>query len=263
LIFIELKKFFEWASRAGLIVLEMPFILSIFQYRLKYTGSSQRHDAVPLKHARMLRSYFAEKAQGDFRWRLLNLMLELLCGSSMRPNQICKMRVSRIRLIGEGEFCFVYSLTKVSGGDFTGSPVSTDVYNMLSEVINESAEMRERCPDDDIRDCVFLYEGCNGFVRLRENNLRSSLAFACKELDIPVYSPYSFRRTFATVWDELDRKLGHHGDLAAQAMGHRKYKTTVEHYIDRSFEEFRRVGDAFKVSSDEMMRQEYVDLLKK
>ena len=255
--FLEIRKFFEWAGERGFIRAENVFTLTCFQHRQRNSYPKQKRNAVPLEHVRKLLAYFEEKARESFRWRLFFLMLNLLCGTKFRPNQICKMNVLDISLFEEGDVCFIDGVTKVSSGDTESSPVSRDVYNMLAEVIDASAEMRERCHDEALRECVFLYESCNGFVRLRENNFRSALGVACKDLGIPVYPPYSFRRTYATVWDELDRLLGHHGDLAAQGMGHAQYKTTVEHYIDRTFKEFLRVGDANSISSDEYMLKEY------
>lgn len=260
-IFGGLRKFFEWANEQHHIVVETEIAINCLKYRAVGCSTSTRGNAIPRQDLDRLLGRMAMEGELSYRAKLLYVIVNMLAVTRFRPSQVCIMDIQAIRLEDRGQYCFIHGLTKISHGDKTWSLAPASVYADLESLVNSSAAMRERCYDPNIRDKVFLYETANGFDFIRETDVKLAMEQACINLELPHWTPYSLRKMHATVWDELDRMLGYHGELAAQAMGHKKYDTTRRHYIDRSFEEFKRVGGAMMLGSDEMMEREYQELL--
>ena len=261
MVFGILRRFFSWTNERKFIVAESEMALDCLKFRSRSEEPAIKKAAIPRQDLDRILGRLAMEAERSYRAKLIFVMADMLAVTRFRPSQICIMNIQSIRLSEHKDFCIIDGVTKVSHGDKTTSIATMDVYRNLSAIIEESAGMRERCYDPSIRDMVFLYEGVNGFDFLREADLKLAIQIACKALELPNWTPYNVRRLYATIWDELDRELGYHGELAAQAMGHKDFDTTNRHYIDRTFEEFRRVQDADLISTDEMMMREYQTLL--
>ena len=257
LIFGNLRHFFEWTNERRLLVAETEMAIECFQFKSCSDEAPLKKAAIPREDVNRILGRLAMEAERSYRAKLIYVIVDMLSVTRFRPSQICVMNVQDIHILDYKDYCIIKGATKVSRGDKTSSYATMEVYNNLSAIIEESAEMRERCYDPSIRDKVFLYEGTNGFDYIQETDVKLAIQIACEILELPRWSPYNFRRLYATVWDELDRLLGYHGELAAQAMGHQDYDVTNRHYIDRTFEEFRRVQDADLISTDEMMMREY------
>ena len=256
-----LRRFFEWTTNSGLLVADSKIPLSCLRYRAEPGTSSRAGRAVPIEDINRILDRMAKEAERSHRARLIYVITIIQATTRIRPSEICKMDIRSILLEQCGNYYKINDLQKTSRGNKVTTPISTEVYQALSSLIADSAEMRERCYDPVLRNMVFLYEGTNGFTRIKEQDYKLALAQTCDALGLPHWRPYDLRRTVATVWDELDRELEYHGELAAQAMGHKHYSTTREHYIDRTFEEFRRVQDADQISTDEMLLKEYQRLM--
>lgn len=258
----SMRTFFTWTTRQRLIVAENDIAIQILRYREKRNAPSFQTKAIPREDCYRILGRLAMEAERSYRNKIIFTVVNLMATTSFRPSQICHMDIRTIQLSHSKSYCVITGVSKTSKADKQKSIVHPEAYEWLSSLITESAEMRDRCYDQDIRNMVFLYEGTNGFTVIREADLKQELERVCDILELPHWTPYSFRRMHATVWDELDRALGHHGEIAALGMGHKSYDTTRKHYIDRSFREFRRVNGAALISTDEQMKQEFDTLCK-
>ena len=252
-----LRRFFTWTDKQQLITAENGTIIECLKYRVHGNTSSTRGKAMPRADYDRIIGRMAMEGERDYRAKLIYVIVYMLSVTRFRPSQICNMDIRSLRLVKNKDYCIIKGMTKVSRGDKASGLATLEIYEMLSSLLEESAEMRETCYDRDIKDFIFLYRTANGFDRIREADVKQALERACDTLELPHWTPYSLRKMYATIWDELDRLLGYHGELAAQAMGHKNYKTTRENYIDRSFEEFRRLEDADQISTDEMLLKEF------
>lgn len=261
LILNALRAFFSWTDRENLLKADTDIVLSGFKYRSEGVYQSKAAKAIPIEDYDRLLGRLAMESERSYRAKLVFAIVNIIAMTGFRPSQVCKMDTQSVRLIDKMDYCLVKNLKKTSRGDKSESIVTIGVYNILENIIEESSSLREKCYDPAIRDLIFIYQTANGVDYIREVDVKQAMEQACDVLEMPRWTPYSLRRLHATIWDELDRQLGYHGELAAQAMGHKYYKTTRHHYIDRTFKEFRRVQDADLISTDEMMRREYEQIL--
>lgn len=261
-IFGELRNFFIWTNNNGLITAQSDYTIECLAYHAEGIYTRTKQQAIPRQDADRILGRMSMEAERSYRGAVMFTIVALLASTCFRPSQICCMNVQSITLCIEDGYCTIRGVTKISKGDKSESIAHPQAYNWLTDIIGRSAEMRERCYDRDVNDKVFLLDGDTGFRVVKESDVKEEIARVCDILELPRWTPYSFRKMYATVWDELDRSLGYHGELAAQGMGHSSYKTTRDHYIDRTFEEFQRMDGAELISSDEMMLQEYEQFLK-
>ena len=261
-VFGVLRRFFEWTDKQRYIIAESEIALKSLRYHPESIPVPTMKKAIPRQDFDLLIKYLKKEGEHSFRAKLIYTIINILAVTRFRPSQTCIMDVQSIHLDYYGEFCFIRGVTKVSRGDKTWSLATAKIYHDLEILINSSADLRDRCFDPSIHDKVFLYESANGFDFVREIDVKQAMEQACNALGLPHWTPYSIRKMHATVWDELDHKLGYQGELVSQAMGHKSYDMTRLHYIDKSFKEFRRVEGANLISTDEMMRREFEELTK-
>lgn len=257
-----LRNFFEWAVMQNYLKAEADVTLNILHYRAEGVYPTMPKVAIPREDVQRILDRFKMEAGHSHRGLLIYTIVTMLATTQFRPSQICIIRPRDIQLFKDRGFCVINGVTKTSCGDMTRCITSPDTYDLLVNVIANTAEIRETCYNPVYRDLLFIYRGSNGWKRLTEHDVKEEIARVCDALDLPRYTTKPFRKMYATVLDEYDRLLGYHGELAAQMMNHRDKRTTREHYIDRSFQEFQRVENAAAISTDDMMRMEYEQLCK-
>ena len=259
-----LRRFFEWASRVKHLELESELTIGYLFYRKENKDSGTRRENIAILHEDLDRILGRLRMEAEMSYRGLVMLtfVKILATTPFRPSQICQMQASKIQLYEEDGICFIKGVKKMTRGDKTESVTHPSTFYWIKELMEKSEDLRERCYDKDLEDLIFIYEDSRGFVRVEEADVRAELDRVCKILEMPVWTPYNIRKFFATIADELDRQLGYHGEMAAQVMDHQSYKTTSEHYVDRTFEEFDRTEVADKIGTDESMEEEYERLKK-
>ncbi len=263
LIFLATASILRWAVKNQLVKLESELSLAILKYRwTNYRTPPRYQKAIPLADYRKIEEYLKIKAETSIRMLMIYVFVRLLASTPLRPSAIATLQRDSIDQRENG-FCCIYNYEKVSPRDKAPTIAHPEAYEWLDDLLKRTSEMRESCNDPDLVKYIFIYKGANGFRRLTSANVSTELERICKELNIERWTPYAFRKLYATILDEIDRKLGYHGELAAQCMRHRSYETTRTHYIDRTMEEFRRVSGADMIGSDEMIKQEYDDFIKR
>ena len=263
LAFSSTRQFFSWAQSKGYIDTEGPYPINCIVYRTQPGFAFREPKSPTLEDYRAIVGYFRKEGQQSYFKKLVYTIVSLLAKTNMRPSQICSLSISSISFSeaeGRGE---IRSFTKTSRGSKVKTYIGSEAYRLLMDVINESDEMREQCFDPCLRDCVFLYKASSGFSRIREQEVKAQMQKACQVLGMSTrWTPYSLRRLHATLWDKIDSSWGYHGELAAQGMNQSRYRTTLNHYIDKTSREFKRLPNARRISTDEMMAEEYKKLVK-
>lgn len=253
----RVRNFLDWAVGRCYLEAETEATLNILRYRTEGVYTSRTETAIPLADMYRILGRLEMESHRSHRSLLIYTAVMMLATTQFRASQICIISPQYIRLYKDGAFCIIDGVTKTSHGDKSRCVTSRDTFELLTDVINTTAVIRERCFHPAYNGLLFAYIGPNGWTRLKETDIKEAIAATCEALELPRYTTKSFRKTFATVADEYDRLLGYHGEMAAQLMNHRDKRTTREHYIDRSFTEFQRVKGAELISTDDMLWEEY------
>jgi integrase len=247
----DIRCFFDWAIGRGYFVPSPLFTTDTFFYRSNGSSESKPREAMPVGDLDMIRGRLAmESEKSDWSFLMLTF-LRIQSSSSMRPSQICQIDIRKIFLNEDEGYCVIYGISKVSHGDKDAYVTQPQVYRWIQEAIARTAELRSRCVDPAIKNLLFLNEGATGIVRIKEGDVKADMARVCEILGLDTWTPYNVRTTFGTVAEKL------FGDDAHYAMNHKSVKTTREHYVDLSFEQFRETGDIDAIGSDAAMEEEY------
>lgn len=253
-----MRQFVRWLVEDPSTETDPDICPDILIYRREVGRGRSSVQAIPTEDFRKVMDYLKERAKTSYRGLLVHNALWIIATTGIRPSALCILKVNDIHPMPEDGYCLVYGPEKPSRGERDVWVFHNYAVNWLNEVLRGGADLRDECGDPDTREYAFLYRSTTGIARLEEGNLKAEIFSLCEKLGLPSWTPYSFRKLFGTAADELDRLMGYHGELARQMMGHRSYDTTRNHYVDATFEEFRRSGEPLLLSTDDMMLDEYL-----
>lgn len=200
-----------------------------------------------------LSGYFNEMGKESVIGRELFVIFHLAIQTEFRINQICHLQIDCIKHTLKPNEYEISSISKTSNGRKKRSVITALTYNLLTDVIERTEPIRERCPVESMRKYIFLYDKSSVGNRpvVMDNSIFSKyLSKACEDLHISHYSTSNIRDTYMTKALEHTLRNGKSDMSLSLLTKHKHFDTTKNHYISMRLEKMLEATYGITIGDD-------------
>ena len=192
-----MRRWFMWAEARGRMTFDRTFFDELSQFE-----EPTKRDAkpIPSEYLQPLFNRAREKAEKDIKSRLCYLSMKLVHQTNFRPSDILALHREDIQQSVSNDVYTLKHKTKTSGRSKQLDTITRHDYELLKEVMELTAPIRENIADPTIKDKIFVYVKKSGSIDvLRCEHVYAFMTRICKELGFPkTYGPYNLRYTYMT-----------------------------------------------------------------
>lgn len=235
-------QFLNWAAGTKQIHLEK----GIFKY---FSTFKFRHKPKPRSlttcKRKAIETALAELGKNEPRYLITLVMFKILLRSDIRCGQLCSLDLERMKWNEDGSSVYV-SRVKNRGDNMVPTRFSKVVSSLLKDAAELTDDIREQCPIEGPKTCLFLYRGTAknsdeiSVMDVQRFNL--DIGKACDMANVPKITSGNVRDTRQTAVAKFAHKHNLSDAQICTLSRHAK-RTTLNGYIDLHIDDLLRAAE--------------------
>lgn len=205
----------------------------------KYKPNPKGGVDIPDNELIALEKHLRDKSNNSYANMLFYAIFHLALSTEFRISQITNLTVDCIHeTMKEGQY-IIKSNTKVSNGDVVEQHISAYTKRHLDSIINFTQSVRHSCPNEKIRNYIFLNNPRTGVYKVvNETGFNSYLSFSCTEIGLKKYYSGNLRDTYMTKAKEYALHNGLSIFELSSLTKHKNIETTNNHYVNEKIRDY-------------------------